>query len=72
MTRLADGLSALWILFVGAAYFGPLLAPRLWVFSPALLMVYGIALIAAVVVLCLRWLGRSTRIAPEPPALRRR
>lgn len=63
MSRFADVLIAIWILFVGVVYFGAPFSPRLWLYEPALLTVYVVLLIGSVVAICLRWLGRSSEKA---------
>lgn len=62
MARLADIAVALWVVFVGVAYFGPVIMPQIWSYPSALQAVYGAMLIAAVAALSLGWLRRS----PEP------
>ncbi len=59
MSRLADIVLALWIVFVGVVYFGGYFFPAIGLATAQLGKVYAVLLIVAVIVLSWRWLTRA-------------
>ncbi|HEX5324104.1 MAG TPA: hypothetical protein VFW40_09980 [Capsulimonadaceae bacterium] len=59
MSRFADILLTLWILFVAVVYFGGSFSPAIGASTQQMGKVYAAMLIVAAIALCWRWLTRE-------------